>query len=251
MRRTSVLVVALGLLTAALAAQRPTAGPTADRERAAVFYRSGLDSMRREAFEEAVKLFRSAIDIDPEFELAYYGLGRAYMGLKRYTEAIPAYTKCRSLYEAFGGKRFANQQDAQRYRRDRIREIDELILEVQKGPQTIQAQDRLRQLQNYRRELGQVVEREDNITIENTVPSFVSLALGSAYFRAERFDDAEREYKAAIKADPKTGEAHNNLAVVYLVTDRPRLAEEEVRLAERAGYKVNPALKDDIRKALR
>ena len=54
------------------------------------------------------------------------------------------------------------------------------------------------------------------LSLEATVPPWVSLALGSAYFRAERFEDAEREYKATIAADSKAGEAHNNLAVVYL-----------------------------------
>ncbi len=54
----------------------------------------------------------------------------------------------------------------------------------------------------------------------------MSLALGSAYFRAERFADAEREYKAAIAADSKAGEAHNNLAVVYLQTGRYDEAEQ-------------------------
>ena len=53
-----------------------------------------------------------------------------------------------------------------------------------------------------------------------SVPSFVSLALGSAFFRLGRLADAEREYKATIAADPKTGEAHSNLAVVYLQTGR-------------------------------
>ena len=237
------------LMLFAAAAVPAAQAPAANRDRALIFYRSGWDSMRSEAFEDAIKQFRAAIDIDSEFELAYYGLGRAYMGLKRYAEAIPAYEKCRNLYEAIGGKRFSSRQDAQRYRRDRLREIDELIRELQTGPQTAQAQDRLRMMQNYRRQVEQDVERGDNITIEATIPAFVSLALGSAYFRSEKLADAEREYKAAIKTDPKAGEAHNNLAVVYLLTDRAALAEQEVRLAERAGYRVNPALKDDIRKA--
>ena len=45
------------------------------------------------------------------------------------------------------------------------------------------------------------------------------LALGSAYFRTEQFPDAEREYKAAIAVEPKSGEAFNNLAALYLQTE--------------------------------
>jgi Tfp pilus assembly protein PilF len=80
------------------------------------------------------------------------------------------------------------------------------------------------------------------------VPAFVSLALGSAYFRAGKLQDAEREYKAAIDADSKTGEAHSNLAVVYMETGRYDDAERSVAAAEKAGYKVHPQLKDDIKK---
>jgi Tfp pilus assembly protein PilF len=88
----------------------------------------------------------------------------------------------------------------------------------------------------------------DNLSLTSPVPSVVSLALGSAYFRSERFADAEREYKATIAADPKSGEAHSNLAVVYLYSGRYDEAEDEVKAAEKTGFKVNPNLKEDIRK---
>jgi Flp pilus assembly protein TadD len=83
--------------------------------------------------------------------------------------------------------------------------------------------------------------------MEMSVPSFVSMALGSAFFRLGRLADAEREYKATIEADPKTGEAHSNLAVVYLQTGRFDDAEKAVKAAEKTGFKVNPMLKDDIK----
>jgi tetratricopeptide (TPR) repeat protein len=80
------------------------------------------------------------------------------------------------------------------------------------------------------------------------VPAGLSMALGSAYFRLGRHEDAEREYKAAIAADPSFGEAHSNLAVLYMVTERYDQAEAEVKAAEKAGFKVNPNLKADIKK---
>jgi Flp pilus assembly protein TadD len=83
--------------------------------------------------------------------------------------------------------------------------------------------------------------------MEMSVPSFVSMALGSAFFRLGRLADAEREYKATVAADPKTGEAYSNLAVVYLETGRFDEAEKAVKAAEKSGFKVNPMLKDDIK----
>ena len=75
------------------------------------------------------------------------------------------------------------------------------------------------------------------------------LALGSAYFRTGRLAEAEREYRAAIEAEPKLGEPHNNLAVVLLITGRVPEAKEQLTLAEQNGYKPSAQLKADIEKA--
>ena len=54
-----------------------------------------------------------------------------------------------------------------------------------------------------------------------------------------------------LLADPRSGDAHNNLAVVLMLSGRLEEAEREVRLAEQAGVEVNPRLKDEIRKRRR
>jgi tetratricopeptide (TPR) repeat protein len=156
--------------------------------------------------------------------------------------------KCRDLYRAQAGKQFTNKQEAQRYRRDRITEIDESIRQLQSGPQSMTNQDRLRQLQEQRRQIQESIQRGNDISVSNMVPAFVYVGLGSAFFRLEQWSDAEREYRAAIAADPKTGEAYNNLAVVYLMTGRYTEADRAVQDAEKAGYKVAPGLKEDIKK---
>jgi len=51
-----------------------------------------------------------------------------------------------------------------------------------------------------------------------------------------------------VQADPKLGEAHNNLAVYYMLSGRKADAETAVKNAEKAGFKVNPQLKADIKK---
>jgi tetratricopeptide (TPR) repeat protein len=218
-----------------------------ERERARPHYRTGWEHMRAESWPEAAKAFERAIELDREFEDAHYGLGLANMRMKKYREAIASYLKCRDLYRAQVGKQFTNRQEAQRHRQDRLTEIDEVIRQYQSGPQSLATQERLRQLQQQRREIQEYAARANNLTLGDGVPSMVSLALGSAYFRTEQWADAEREYKAAIATDPKSGEAYNNLAVVYLQTGRFKEAEESVKSAERVGYKVHPQLKQDIR----
>ena len=60
------------------------------------------------------------------------------------------------------------------------------------------------------------------------------------------FGAAENAYKAAIDADAKAGEAHNNLAVVYMLTGRLDDSTKEIVLAEKVGYHVNPQFKKDL-----
>ena len=240
--RTEIAVAVLMAAVTTAAAQM-----SMDRQRARPHYKAGEEYMRIEAWPEAAKSFQQAIDIDSQFEDAYYGLGRANMNLKKFAEAIVAYTKSRDLYRSYAGRRFTNQQEAQRHRHDRIAELDDAIRQLQSGTQTLQTSNRLRQLQEQRSQIQLNLQRGVNMTIENSVPAFVSLALGSAYFRSGQLADAEREYKAALAADPRSGEAHSNLAVVYMETGRFADAERSVTAAERAGHKVHPRLKQDIK----
>jgi tetratricopeptide (TPR) repeat protein len=241
--RASLTVGVLLLVAGAIV----VAQSSLERDRARPHYRAGWELMRVEAWNDAADAFRKAIDIDPQFEDAYYSLGRAQMQLKQFAQAVLSYTKCRELYEAQAGRLFANRQDTQRFRHDRLAEIDELIRQLQQGPQTVTVQDRLRQLQEQRRQTSEYLSRGNNVTIERTIPSFVSLALGSAYFRMGNMAEAETAYKAAIRADGKSGEALSNLAVVYMETGRLEEAEKALAAAEKTGFRVNPQLKEEIK----
>jgi tetratricopeptide (TPR) repeat protein len=235
-------------IVAALVSTGLAQSPNADRSRALIEYRTGIEHLKAEAWDRAVTAFKTSVDIDPSFEMGYYGLGRAYLGLRQYGDATTALAKCRDMYSAQGGRRFSNAHEAQRYRRDQMMELDEIIRQYSSGPQTMRTADTLRQLNERKRLLQESISRGTNLAIENTVPAYVSLSLGSAYFRSGRLADAEREYKATVAADPKSGEAFSNLAVVYLETGRLDEADKAVKAAERAGFRVHPGLKDDIKK---
>ena len=109
----------------------------------------------------------------------------------------------------------------------------------------------VREIQTQIDRLEQARDRNLNLSLDTRVPYFVPLALGAAYFRSGRFADAEREYATALEANPASGETHNNMAVLYLVTGRLQNARAAVVSAEKVGFKVNPDLKDDIEKKLK
>jgi Tfp pilus assembly protein PilF len=243
-RLLALMTLAVCVPTAAVAQS-----PSGERSRAMVPYRLGFESMRAEAWEDAAKSFQSAIDIDPTFDLAYYMLGRARMPQKQYAAAVAAFARARDLVLAGAGRHFATAQEAQRARREKVIDIDELLRQYRLAPPTQQTLGTIRQLEERRRQLQENIKQGNDMTVDATVPAYVSLSLGSAYFRTGNLGDAEKYYKEAIATDPKAGEAHSNLAVVYLTTGRIEEAEKAVNAAEKAGFRVNPALKEDIKAA--
>lgn len=249
---TIVLATMLAVPVAARAQVNNFKGASPEAKRANQHYKSGWEAMHKESWDEAAKQFQAAIDTDDKFALAYYSLGRAEMGRRNFQKAIAAYVACKQLYVRIGGEHFTNQLEYRKRLEDRILEYQTTIQQSQqvssgKGSSQSQAVY-MRELQTQLMTLQQAKDRNDTMTIDATVPYFVPMALGAAYFRAGQFGEAEREYTEAIQANPSSGETHNNLAVLYLMTGKLDLAEKEVAKAEDTGFKVPPGLKDDIRK---
>jgi tetratricopeptide (TPR) repeat protein len=166
----------------------------------------GWEYMKSEKFEEAARAFQNAIDLDQNYAFAYYGLGRADMALKRFTAAVIVLLKCRDIYGAEAGRQFSNAQELQQRRRDRLTELDEMTRQLSTGPQTQQAQQQNRQISQQRRMIEDAIARGNDVSIaESTVPAWLSLSLGSTFFRTGNLADAEKAYKATIEADSRSG----------------------------------------------
>ena len=236
--------ITLGLLVTSVAGQAINA-----RERARPSYDAGLAHMQNESFDAAADSLRAAVIIDPSYEMAHYMLGRVYLMQRQYASATNSLVKARDLFAAQANEHFDNKADQQRRRRESVNELTEIISRLQLRPQTPQIQEQIRQYTERRRQI-QDADRESGLSPQQSVPAFVSLSLGSAYFRSGKLPDAEQAYQAAIATDPKMGEAHNNLAVVYMETGRFDLAEKSVKNAEKAGMRVD-ALKEEIAKRKR
>jgi tetratricopeptide (TPR) repeat protein len=246
MLRHSFVLTAVALLFVTSAQAQTYQRTTAEQQKALMQYRAGWDLMRAENFEEAAARFKAATQLDPNMALAYYGLGRADVARRRFVEAIEAYTNCRRLYVTRANQQYTAAADATRAREDELMELRELQRQNSSGPQTQTKDNNQRLIQNRMRLVQENLDRGRNVDIDLAVPAFISLALGSAYFRAQHFDDAEREFKAAIHADRTVGEAHNNLAVVYMLTGRLADAESEIKLAEKNGFEVHRDLKHEL-----
>ena len=210
-------------------------------------FKAGMSALAAEQYDKAEAEFRNAVAIDPLHDAAFYGLGQVYMATKRYDQALRAYLDSRDAFNAsIAADRFDGAAVDRRLR-DQLQVLKDYGRSLQRmsataSPTLAAAIDRNRE------EVRQLESRLNRSLADGPlpVPAGLSMALGSAYFRTSDLASAEREYLAAVAADPKFGEAHSNLAVLYMVTNRLDLADREITLAEKAGFRVNPKLKEDL-----
>jgi tetratricopeptide (TPR) repeat protein len=219
------------------------------RQEAFRHYQAGITHMRSEDWDQAAREFKAAIRLDPLMTLAHYSLGQTYMATKSYPDAVKAFEACNEAYMKLASLEITDSALSDQRRHEEIRELREAIQGFQSGTlKTSQVQMQVLKLENRLAELERTKSRG---TQTAEIPAEFSLALGSAHFRSGALPQAEEHYKAALKANPKMGEAHNNVAVVYMLTGRLDEAKAEVKLAEKAGFKVNPKFKEDLEQRLK
>src|SRR5262245_18910127 len=199
----------------------PPSGHVTQVSSASDHFREGMVALASEHYEKAEAEFRNATEIDPLYDAAFYELGQVYMATKRYGEAVKAYLASRAAFEA---SQAADKQDAaaaDRRVRDKLQAVRDHGRTLQRmsatqSPGLASAIERNREEQ---RQLESRLNRSKGAP-PLPVPAGLSMALGSAYFRTGELAAAEREYQEALKVNPMFGEAHSNLAVVYMQTGR-------------------------------
>jgi len=201
-----------------------------------------MDFMSSEQFQKAADEFSKAIQKDRLLTIAHYELGRAYMALRRYASAVKAYRDCIEAFRTLFELRKRSQFDAEKERDDQIRAMEDTILRLRRAGRNLQAT----QLESRVTDL-----KKQGTSIRGTFqpPAEALLSLGSAEFRNGDLAAAEADWNAEIDVDPNLGEAHNNLAVIYMETGRFERAAEKIEAAEKSGFRVNPQFKEDLKKA--
>lgn len=245
-----IITIALAIVVATAGSARAQAVEDAQHREALQHYRAGQELLSSEKFDKAADEFRAAIDLDPLLTLAHYGLGQSYMGLRRYSSAVLAFSGCATAYQRLAVMRQTDAFKADRNTEDEIRFTRERLMAIRTGQLKDSAGSAAAEAK-YESRLEELESMKRNKSFESpekAVPGELHLALGSAYYRNNQGVEAEREWQAAVSANPKLGEAHSNLAVLYMLTGRKAQAEASLKAAEKTKFRVNPQLKADIAK---
>ena len=238
----SPLILMASLLLGPLAgAGAPAASPNAaaaSRVMAFDRFAAGRDALVAKRWGDAETEFGAAVRLQPGLAVAHYGLGQALMGQARYAEAADAFLSCRNVFS------LARRPDATKARDLEIRDLRDTLTALS-GRHALTS-DRFLEMQLEKR-LAEL-EKGGLSSAGPWVPPGVTMALGSAYFQAGALAEAEQEFLTVLRQDPSSGDADNNLAVLYTSMGRLDEAEGAVQRAEKAGVKVSPRLKDEIRR---
>jgi tetratricopeptide (TPR) repeat protein len=150
--------------------------------------------------DEARSQIETAIKIFPGFPFAYYELGHVMRLQGRTDEALRAYQRAVRVGPDYG---------------DAYYQIGKIYEQMEKPVEATEA---------YRRAARAVV-------IEPASAVGIALAL----FQRGSLDEAEAQLEVAIRRNPRSAEAHNNLGLVYLRQDR--LEKARLHLQAAAGFK--------------
>lgn len=231
------LAFALGLPGAVLA------GPVEEsqRRKAIELYKKGEDLLKGEKFEQAAEQFKKAIELNKDLVYAHYGLGQSYMSLKRFPDAVQGFSGARDAYYRLASVKVSDRMAAEAVGLQMVDEARSLTGVDGSGGRATNKGINMRL--NVLRDLEQTKRLDDG---NPEPPAEISLALAGAWFRQGNLEEAEKENKNALKSRPDYGQAHNNLAVIYLMGGRIPDSRAAVGKAEKSGFTVNPKLKEEL-----
>lgn len=247
------------VLTIALAQEplrlQPDLGARERQRQAEQHYRVGVDALRIERFEEAAEALRMAVKLEPDFFIAYFSLGKTYLALKRYEDSVRAYVSCREAWDRSVAESMKHGFEKESRVDDRIRDLRDQIRELEGQITTARSDNERSRIQAGIETIRVNIDSLDRIRNRDRgapdPPAEFPFALGSAYLRTGQIEAAERAYLEALKLRPKYGEAHSNLAVIWLKRGDYDQAQTHVKAAQKAGLKVHPQLAKAIEEGRR
>jgi Tfp pilus assembly protein PilF len=230
------------------------------RDQAQARYAAGVPSFLAEQWTEALGDFEDASRLDPGSVLAHFARGQALTSLRRHPEAVAAYLDAEKAFRCAAALSEAEKAESRKRLKGQIATLRHEIQSLEstrlveqramgKGapgtwaPLPSASLSRVHEMQSNLHELERWLKSD-----VGEPPATLSLSLGNAYFHSGSLPEAEDAFRAALRAAPRSGDAHNNLAVVLMLTGRADEAARELALAEKAGVPANPRLQEEIRK---
>lgn len=186
-----------------------------------------------EAYEDALKDYDQAIELDPSLAQAYYNRGRVYSLLKRYDEALSDLEKSVQLDSRNFGYRAKGNIGLIYHRMGEYEKASEafeaaISYDDTKADVFYLKGETYTALEDYQAAIN------DYEAAIARFPGYDAAyaSLGYAYYKTDQYDKAAEALNHALEISPDSPAAHSYLALVHLATDDVESAKTEVsRLA--------------------
>ena len=178
------------------------------------YARRGLEAQQQGDFEQAIQYYDKAINLNPNYAIAYFYRGNAYGNKGELDQAIQDFTKAIDL----------NPNDAKAYNNRGIAygTKDDFDLAIQDFTKAIDLDPNYAKAYFYRGiaysdkgELDQAIQDYDKAIDLNPNDAKAYFYRGNAYSNKGDFDQAIQDYDKAIELDPQLAEVYNNRGNAY------------------------------------
>ncbi len=247
------------LLTAALLLALPLAagGGGTDKEiarpehfkQANSHYNRGMNYWQEGKPGNARKEALACLELYPSFADAHLLLARIdYAGgdLASALREIDAACAGFAQFEAFYLQRYQENMNQLRDRRQRQEEYVHSLKEslARSGMTQSEIARNQAQIQMETQELSNLeLKLREPLPVVQDLPAEYRFVRGNILFKLRRLEEARDAYQAAIRTDPRHGNAYNNLINLLYVSGDNGSAREAIALAEKNGVTLNEKLK--------
>ncbi len=249
-------LVAVGLLLALpLAAQKDF--NQAEKEtiekykRARPYFLKGGDYLKKGKLDKARKEAETSLQIFPEYAEAHLLMAEVGYQRGQYEEALQEIQTGKKDFAAFGKLyTFTYQEYLDRLREQRNEKeeyVNQLSTAVAEAKSNTDRQRIEAQISRAKQDLMAIDSRLSNpVPPIMDVPAEFHYIHGNILFKLKRFGEARSQYQAAVQADPRHGNAWNNLISIQFASGDPAGSLKLLEEAEANGVTVNEKLKQAI-----
>jgi tetratricopeptide (TPR) repeat protein len=259
------IIVQLALASAVCAfCSRGECGSGKNGRKAEVCYNQAVDYFDAGDLNNAIALYKKAIQFDPEFADAFYGIGTCYLNKKNFAQAFENFEEALFIDPAHADAHYGMGVVYPIVKKDPVKAVEhfkEYLRLRPKAPDAEKVEDWIDQLQSK----GTIRHDEEMVgTYNEGIEAFndgrygeaeyyyretlkknphyapAHHALGLLYVRAKRYAEAAKAFEETLMIDPYDVEAHYDLGVVY-----PMLGEYDKAIFHFTQYmKMNPGAAD-------
>ncbi len=173
--------------------------PTVWNEKGNIHFQNG-------AYEDAIRAYNKAIELDSSFGWPYSNLALTYLTLGKFAEAILLYQRSTTLLETDMEKAAVWNSLGNMYRH--LNDYENALNAYQKADDLDPEN------------AGRRGSMDLSYSEPNSQNAQVWIELGNLFFKAGSYNEAVGSYEKAVRIDPTSGWAHSNLAMGFVLQSK-------------------------------